>query len=236
MGMLDRYKKSGGFLQLLNLIETCGPEKQQKFLGMIQQEDATWSAAIQQKMLTIPKILSWPDETLAEIFSRVQELTLATALYGLGPEVKARLFKYFSHAQQRRIQDIMDEKNPSNAEVASTYTKIIEEVRQLVKDGYLKLEKIDPELGIPEDVEELLAKGELGVPGFEGVSSPTAEQPDESASTPVPTVATAGVNPSLASEITAMKKRLQLLTNENTQLKKELATLRSKLEQIKKIA
>ena len=39
MSMIDRYKKKGGFLQLLNLLETTGGEKREKFLKMIAEEN-----------------------------------------------------------------------------------------------------------------------------------------------------------------------------------------------------
>ena len=97
MGMIDRYKKAGGFLQLLNLIETCGPAKQEKFLTIVNGESQYWSAAIQQKMLNMDRILAWPEDTLTDIFKQIQELTLATALHGFEQEMQDQIFAIFSH-------------------------------------------------------------------------------------------------------------------------------------------
>lgn len=243
MGMIDRYKKAGGFVQLLNLIETCGPAKQEKFLAIVHQEDPNWANAIKKKMLTIERILSWSDDTLAEVFAHVQDLTLATALFGLGEDLKARLFKYFSHAQQRRIQDIMDEKKPTPAEISATYVKIIEEVRHRIKEGYIKMDKIDAGLVIEEDIEDLLAQGvsfgnDYTPAGSSANGGPTVEESfaaPESAGTP----ASGGeyVPPSVAStEMASLKKKVQLLSQENSQLRQEIKVLKGKLEQIKKIA
>ena len=39
MSTLSRYQKSGGFIQLVQLIETCGKQKQDNFLSMIEKEE-----------------------------------------------------------------------------------------------------------------------------------------------------------------------------------------------------
>ena len=101
MSMLSRYRKSGGFVQILQLIETCGKKKQDNFLRMIEEEDPKWAEALQEKMLTMDKILDWDDNTVAEIFSRVQEMTLATAAHGFTPEQYEKVTKMFSHSQKR---------------------------------------------------------------------------------------------------------------------------------------
>ena len=74
MGMLDRYKKKGGFIQLLQLIETSNKQKQEQFLGIVAQESVIWEAEIRRKSLTLEKMLKWNATYLAEIFSRIQTL------------------------------------------------------------------------------------------------------------------------------------------------------------------
>ena len=66
MSMIDRYRKKGGFVQLLNLIETMGKDKQEKFLKMIGDESPNWSVEIRKRLLSIDKILSWNPSYLAE--------------------------------------------------------------------------------------------------------------------------------------------------------------------------
>ena len=75
MGMIDRYRKTGGFVQLVALVETCPPAKQEKFLEIIKGEDARWSEAVRTKLLSMEKIYSWSNEVLAEIFGTLQDLT-----------------------------------------------------------------------------------------------------------------------------------------------------------------
>ena len=44
--MIDRYKKKGGFIQLLNLLETSSKAKQDQFLGLISQESKIWESEL----------------------------------------------------------------------------------------------------------------------------------------------------------------------------------------------
>ncbi|RYZ83809.1 MAG: hypothetical protein EOP04_19245 [Proteobacteria bacterium] len=74
--MLDRYKKKGGFSQLLNLIETSGGRKQEQFLGLIAQENPAWERELKSKILTVDRIFSWPEDVMSEVLSRIQPLTL----------------------------------------------------------------------------------------------------------------------------------------------------------------
>lgn len=82
MGMLDRYKKKGGFTQLLQLIETSGKAKQEQFLAIVAQESPAWETEIRKKTLTLDKVMTWNPTYLSEIFSRIQILTLASAFHG----------------------------------------------------------------------------------------------------------------------------------------------------------
>ena len=68
MSMLSRYKRAGGFVQLLSLIETSGPSKREKFLEIIRGESSSWGEAIERHSLSIDRIFSWPDEVITEIF------------------------------------------------------------------------------------------------------------------------------------------------------------------------
>src|SRR6185312_10872527 len=93
MGLLLRYQRAGGFVQLLQLIETCGKQKQDTFLNMIESEDPRWAKAVRDKMLTIERIFGWDDNPLSEVFSRLPVLTIATAMHGLSQEQSARFLK-----------------------------------------------------------------------------------------------------------------------------------------------
>lgn len=156
MGMLDRYKKKGGFIQLIVLIETSTKQKQDQFLNLIAQENPRWEEAIRKKTLSIEKILAWDPIYLTEIFSRIQPLTMAVVLRSFSAEYVDKVLNCFTQSEKRKIQNIISETNPSQSEITTCVMKIITEVRELMRLGVLKLEKIDPEMMIPENIEEQL--------------------------------------------------------------------------------
>lgn len=236
MSMLDRYKKPGGFVQLLALVETCGQAKQEKFIEIISKEDAQWSETIKKKMLTIDRIYSWKDEQLTEIFGTLQDLTVAVALYAADDTLKARINGYFSHGRKRKIEDLFGTTKPSPAEITATHMKIIESVRKMEQDGFLRFEKFDPDLEVSEDIEDILAKAAARAPemssSFAGLEVDGMEIPRSDVVIPMQN----DVSESRLMEIQALKKRVAELSKESAMLRHELSLAKSKLEQIKKIA
>jgi flagellar motor switch protein FliG len=238
MSMLDRYRKPGGFLQLLALVETCATAKQEKFLELIRAEDAKWADSIKSKMLDINRINSWNDVAFAEVIGILQDLTVATALHGSSPDIRQRIYATLSQGRRRKIDDLYERSVPSASEIAGQQMKIVETVRRMAQDGVLRFERFDPQLCIDEKLEELLNR--TGEPIQEAVITefkiqyepehqPAAEPPKAAA--PAATATT----PS-SSELVALKKKLADLNKENTALRSENTTLKSKLEQIKRIA
>lgn len=235
--MLDRYKKQNGFNQLLNLIETSGKQKQEQFLNLIKAESPLWEETIRRKLLSVDKILSWEGAYLSEIFTRVQPLTLATALRDLPKDRYESVMSCLSMGDRRKIQQVIDETKPTPAEVSTCMMKLISETRGMIKDGILKMDKVDPELAVPEDIEERLASGSVGMPKVEAsgsssatvAASPAGEAPADAGGLRFELRADSG-------DTEHLKKKVNQLVAENTSLKHEVAVLRGKLEQIKKIA
>ena len=229
MGTLDRYQKSGGFLQLLQLIETCGPQKQEKFLSMVKEEDPRWSEAIQKKLLTMDKIMTWSDEVISEIAGSLQELTLAIAFHGLRPEDRQRFYRTFSFSQRRKIDDLFETNKPSPADISAAYIKILVEVRKLMHEGALRADKVDPEVFVPDGIEDALRKGadmSSAKPVLAAVASPAAEKhvlesPKQAGS--------GGADPE---ELRTIRKKLIVLSEENNSLKQDIQNLNAKIEQI----
>lgn len=234
MGMLDRYKKKGGFVQLLNLIETSGKQKQEQFLSLIGQESPVWEEAIRQKSLSLDKILSWDSSYLREIFSRLQPLTLATALHGMPKEKTDVVMSLMSVTDQRKIQQVLDESSPTPAEVGTCIMKIITETRGFIVGGIIKIEKIDPSLVIVENIEEQLAN--QSVTRSLGMMSSPATEEVSTVMELVPETKSECKAEHSKEEVEFLKKKVNQLVGENAALKQELAVLRGKLDQIKKIA
>ena len=212
MGMLLRYQRPGGFIQLLQLIETCGKQKQDSFLNIIESEDPRWAHAVREKMLSMERIFSWDDNAIAEIFARMSLLTLATAMHGLSQEHIDRFLKTFSHAQKRNLDDLFNAKTPPAAEISAAFLKILQEARAMMIQGYLKVEKFAPQLLIPENYEESL----IG-----NVEKKVRAQPApkvETKSTPTPSTE--------PSQVQVLQNKIRQLHDENAKLKAELSELK----------
>lgn len=229
MSSLQRYKKTGGFLQLLSLIETFGPQKREKFLEMIETENRSWAKALREKMLSLERVFSWPDEHMTEVFKELPAKSLAYVLLGVKPEQKARVEKFLSQAEKRRVADALSENQPKAEEIASTLVKVVEIARRQIQEKILHVEKFDPQLTIPEDYENLLENQDL--------ATLSGERADEELGAGEHGDLLIG-DPTKASnlEMARLQRTCGLLVKENKALKTELQFLRDKLEQIKRIA
>jgi hypothetical protein len=229
MGMLDRYKKKGGFFQLLQLLETSPTTKREQFLTLIAGESPVWEEALRKRILTITRVYSWEGQYLVEIFSRVQPQTLAYALHGNPAEQIESLLSCLPPISKRKITDLMAEANPSAAEKGTCISKMLSEVRGYIGQGIIRLEKVDPELHIPENIEEILSTTAFSIPTFEvakkdGKPNIVGESDDSPA-------ASAG-----GQETEFLKRKVNQLASEVNALKHENSVLKDKLAQIKKIA
>lgn len=231
MGMLDRYKKKGGFFQLLQLLETSPAAKREQFLKLIEGESPAWEEALRQRVLTINRVYGWEAQYLVEIFSRVQPLTLANALHGNPTEQVEQLLSCLPPISKRKITDLMAESNPTAAEKNSCIVRMLSEVRGFISQGIIRLEKVDPEIHIPENIEEIL--------NASGFSIPTYEYDALKKDTSPQIVGEADDGPahkSSTQEIDFLKRKVNQLVAEVNTLKNENSVLKDKLSQIKRIA
>ncbi|RYZ87151.1 MAG: hypothetical protein EOP06_13185 [Proteobacteria bacterium] len=253
MGMLDRYKKKGGFNQLLNLIETSNEKKRIQFLALVAQESPAWARAVTFKMLTVDRIFSWPKDVLSEVLSRIQPLTLGVTLIGRADDRIEEILSPLNPLSKRKISELMADLKPSPSEKTTCEMKLISEVRAIAAAGYIKFEKFDPDLFIEETIEDRLALEDLPPaylekeePALQTKDSPYKNvdlEPVDPKSVPSKTAVAAkdthtpSYQPGLAAvESEALKRRINQLLQENGLLKAENQVLNNKLQQIRKIA
>jgi hypothetical protein len=237
MSSLSRYKRSGGFFQLLSLIETFGPQKREKFIEMIEQESPVWAKALREKILTIDRVFTWPDQVITEVFKRLPPKSQAYALTGLKDEYRAKVEQFLSTSEKRRLDDVLSESQPKPDEVASTMVKLLEVSRQMLKDREIHAEKFDDGLLIAEDFESKL-EAEAGgfTPPPPAASEPEAPVPIHQREVQMPPPSAAVGSNDHSAEVYQLQKNLAAVLKENKTLKDEVKLLRGKLEQIKKIA
>ncbi len=146
MSMLARYKKQGGFQQLLTLIETSAPSKRDQLLKVIQSEDPGWAAILKTKMITMEKLFAWDPLALAEVTNEMVPRTLAVALHGLPPESLAKATHAMGHMKKREVEQLFSEMKPTGAEIEAARIKVVSKIRELEKENKLNLMRIDPSL------------------------------------------------------------------------------------------
>ncbi len=231
MAMIDRYKKKGGFVQLLNLLETTGKDKKDKFLKMIADESPAWEVELKKKMFSIEKISNWPTQTLMEILPQIPPTQIAAALAGLPPDQKERFLKAVGTSEKRKMDEYLKDSTPNPGEITTCQMKILTEIRTMVSNKKLNLEVVAPEMSIAENIEDQLLNGGGAVTAM----SPTGgkmDAPVEFKNEPAPQ----GTSPQVAEELNVLRKKVFVLAQENQKLSVQLHQVNSKLEQIRKIA
>lgn len=236
MGMLDRYKKKGGFVQLLTLIETSGGKKQEQFLGLINQESPAWEQELKKKMLTVDRVFTWPQDVMSEILTRLQPLTLCVCLHGRSAEEIEKILSPLPPITKRKITDQMAELNPNPAEKVTCEMKLITEVRGIAASGYIKFEKYDADLFIEENIEERLNHSDSGLAYLNKIDINYSDDSKSSSPSNPHSSGSASAGAGSGAEADAMRRKINQLMLENNSLKQEVHTLRDKLAQIKRIA
>jgi len=225
---VDRYKKSGGFVQLIQVIETCSPKKREQFMTIITEESPTWAEALIQKSISFEKILSWKPEVILEVLACVNPLAFSAALKSLTPEALDVFLQKLSHQEKRKIETLMQENSQDANGIASSVMKVISETRALLVQGTLKADKIDSQLVIPEEYESSLEKSEQSRQAGASLSfdGPSSAAPS----------GFGGNNGLSTAELDKLQKKLVLMSKELQVLKQENIVMKDKLEKIKKIA
>lgn len=224
--MLDRYKKSGGFIALLTLLETSPLAKRDNFLRLIKEENPAWEEALIGRILTLEKIFSWPSEAVMEITARVQPMYLAAISGSLAPEMQQKLMTGIPVTVKRQMDEILKDKQFTPAEISTCRDKFLQETRGLISTNVLKLDKFDPSMAVPEGIEDKI-----------GAKPKLSAVDDISASLKIDVPSSAGGgSKEQADEISALRKKINLVAQENVTLKQENIILKDKLEKIKRIA
>ncbi|MEK6627613.1 MAG: FliG C-terminal domain-containing protein [Bdellovibrionota bacterium] len=235
MGMVDRYKKAGGFLQLVQVIETCNQKKREQFMNIIVVENPEWADALNQKCISFNKIINWKIEYILEIVASVNTLSFSTALKSLSTEQLESFFQKVSHQDRKKFEISIQESTANPNEISASVVKVISETRNLFVQGSLKFDKVDPALAIPDGYEAQLGKNE------QNRGSEVAlifDGPALNFNLGDSAGAASGGSPGavVGGDVDKLQKRLTLLTKELQNLKTENQVMKDKLEKIKKIA
>ena len=228
-GMLDRYRKPGGFIQLVNLIETCGKEKQEKLLLTVRTEDPAWEELIRTKLLSVQRVLGWNPIYIGEVIARLPAINLSTMLHGIPREKWDVVLGTMTQTARRQIEEAVENSKPNPADVSASLAKFINETRQAIVHGIIKLDRVDPGLVIDEGIEERIGH-QTGARVSLADGAPDSKG-DEEEVQQIQAVDMVG-----GSEILELRRRVQFLERENATFRRELRVATEKLDQIRKIA
>lgn len=155
--LLQRFRKPGGFTQLLALIETCDPLKQKSLLHLVGNEDPGWAYLVKLKMITVERVLSWPVETLMEITTHLPDRVLAAAWniaipFPQGSYLQEKWMKSLPAMKAREIKSIVDSTAFTPSELQAAAIRIVQTVRELEEKDLLRFSQFDPALEIDKRV------------------------------------------------------------------------------------
>ena len=232
MSTLERYKKEGGFYQLLLLIENSDAEKQQKFLEMIRRESRPWAEAIEHKKFTIEKICTLPPALIAYALELLPPRIIAFALWNQPSEMRQKILFHLNSVIQKKVENTWEqEPEPRLGDILNCQIKIFQSIRQVLNDKRQFWKQIPEALRIPDRIEETLNRETLKEVFLN--ANPLAPQPDIKNETESQiTKSSQNVE---TSKLLILNKQIEALMQENQNLKKEIIELKERLQQIKKL-
>lgn len=140
MSMLARYKKKGGFEQLLSLLEKSVPSKQEALLKNVESEDPSFAKLLRMKILTVKQVCAWDPTVIGEATVKMSSKQLSVLIKGLGGDSFERLTATLKTFTKKEIMDSVPNINPSQAEVEACGIVLIEKVREAISFGTIKID------------------------------------------------------------------------------------------------
>lgn len=146
MSMLARFRKIGGFSQLLLLLETTEGERQRQLMRMVASEDPGWAYMVRGKLLTVDRILNWPIDVLLEISPLISDSVATVIWIQIQPYQQDKWLKCISPNRLRAIKELAGAKEWTSGEKNAAAIKLIQTVRQLIQEDKIPLQSVDPSL------------------------------------------------------------------------------------------
>jgi flagellar motor switch protein FliG len=146
---LSRFRKPGGFQQLLNLMETSEPAKRETLFKLIASEDPGWARLVLLKSLSFDRIISWPAEALMELTPYLSDQILVLAFKmarDKNVEFGEKWLKSIPPVKAREVRELSMEMPMDQGQKVATALKVIQTVRELESRGTIKLANLDPTL------------------------------------------------------------------------------------------
>lgn len=159
MSMLNRFRKPGGFNQLLALVETCDQQKRKSLLDLVGSEDPGWAYLVKVKSISFERILSWPVNVLMEITPHLSDRILMTAYHmaeamakSSHSDIHEKWLKSLPAMKAKEILNLAQSSAINPIEHHSAAVKIIQTVRELEAKGQIRFAQFDPALEVDQRI------------------------------------------------------------------------------------
>src|SRR5579863_6972767 len=130
----------GGVPAVAELLNRLGNAASGSILTNIEQQDPDLALAIRNQMFTFVDFLQSPEAAIRETVSQVDKKTLALALKGAPPEVKAHFLKVMSsRAAEMLNEDIEVLGAVRSRDVTQAQQEVVQAARKLEADGKIFL-------------------------------------------------------------------------------------------------
>ena len=151
MSILARYRKPGGFRQLLLLIETSQPVKQAKLIEVVEKEDPSWADLIRAKKIDATMVLNWDIEHLAMILENMVAQHAVVVLKNCGDDKLSEFRTLFKLPKYKEFESLLTDMDPpKESAVQAAENHMLETVRYLDEEKKMILRFIDPTLDLSD--------------------------------------------------------------------------------------
>jgi len=171
--MLARYKKGGGIIELVKLIEDSAEPKKSQLLSMVRSEDPEFAAQVEAKIFNYEKLRALPENIIAEIVAAMSAKFMALVLTGETPEFVALCEKCLgkNFSEYKAEKDVLLGTTPTPAQVEAARRKMISEARKLEASGAIRL--LTPEAEAAAAAGASASSGKLSAASPAGSSGPS---------------------------------------------------------------
>jgi len=151
MSMLQKFRSDGGFRQLVRLIELCEPHRQRTLMDAVRSEDPGWAQLIRIKMLSVERILTWPENTLRKILNTAPTHIVVPIYHSCPDKFKSVIANGLGEQTVAEVEVLCREKVIDEHEVFAARLGLIQMVREMEHSGAIDFMECDPTLVIDEN-------------------------------------------------------------------------------------
>lgn len=145
--MLARFRKTGGFLLLVQLVETTEPGRRQNLIDLIAKEDPGWAQLVRIKSLSKERILNWEPKILMQVWPQIPVPIISTIWQKSSTAEREKIERSIPRAFASTFRKSVESHPPVDAaEEVAANLRLVSIVREMSVHGLLDFKDFDPTL------------------------------------------------------------------------------------------